>query len=184
MTAPCGPLAVLNWTSCTRCSHPIRSNFSTVWVRAGNCCAPSPFWLLVLDALDWQDRAVYEESRTWSMVEELPLRLAPEAQTDLLGGLLAISTDPHPLTTPFQTTVILAHDRRQSALQPRRRSREHALLRRLASTTAPGQFLIKRRRGAGKTEVAGLFLAPEAGLTDPTSYLPRVLASYSRPPAE
>jgi hypothetical protein len=146
--------------------------------------APSPFWLVVLDSLSLEDRALYKESHTWSMVEALPLRFDREAQTGLRGGLLAISADPHPLTTPFQTTVILAHDRGQIALQRRRQSLEQALLRRLATASAPGQFLIKRRRGARKTEVAGLFLAPEAGLTNPATYLPRVLATYTPPPAE
>jgi hypothetical protein len=130
----------------------------------------SPFWLMVIDGMGWEDRAMFETSHTWPTLVDLPMRFAREGQSGLRGGLMVISADPLPFFPPFRTTVILGHDQRQINLRRRRNAREQDLLRRLASASSPGQFLIERRRGGRKTGAPKIILAPDADLTSPVNY--------------
>ncbi len=124
----------------------------------------SPFWLMVIDGMEWEGRAMDEASPTWPTLMDLPIRFA---QGGLRGGLMVISAGPLPFFPSFRTTVILGYDQRQINLRRWRHAREKDLLRRLASTSSPGRFLIERRKGGRKTGVSGILLAPDADLTSP-----------------
>lgn len=129
-----------------------------------------PFWLMVIDGMGWEDRAMYEESRTWSTLVGLPARFAQDGKGEPSGGLMVVTSDPLPFFPPLRTTVILAHDQRQINPRRRRSKRTQDLLRRLASASFPGQFLIERRQGGRKTGMTGILWAPEADLTSPQNY--------------
>lgn len=131
----------------------------------------SPFWLMVIDGMGWEDRSMYEQSHTWPTLLDLPTRFAQDGQSKPRGGLMVISSDPPlPFFLPFRTTVILGHDQRPGKSRRRRSTRVQDLLRRLATASFPGQFLIERRQGGRKTGMTGILLAPEADLTSPQNY--------------